>query len=168
VSELDVKEDKSEFERQDHSIYSLAGLKHSLLFLPIKLCKTVLTSILGGAYNNDNKTCQGDLDMEKEEILEKSRNENKGSDELELSVLASSGKLAAQIGMLVCCLVAVLQVIFKNTISFESWMIYFSILGTIFTMKYLKLRRRHELLLAILYDGLFVFFTVLFVVRLIG
>jgi hypothetical protein len=106
--------------------------------------------------------------MKKEEILEKSRNENKGSDELELSVLASSGKLAAQIGMLVCCLVAVLQVIFKNTINFESWMIYFSILGTMFTMKYLKLRRRHELLLAILYDGLFVFFTVLFVIRLIG
>ena len=106
--------------------------------------------------------------MNKEEILEKSRNENKGSDELELSVLAASGKLAAQIGMLACCLVALLQVIFTDTISFESWMIYFSILGTMFTVKYLKLHRRHELLLAILYDALFVFFTVFFVIRLIG
>jgi len=119
-------------------------------------------------YNDDNKTCQGDLDMKKEEILEKSRNENKGSDELELSVLASSGKLAAQIGMLVCCIVAVLQVILRETISFESWMIYFSILGTMFTVKYFKLHKKHELLLAVLFDCLFVFFTVLFVIRLIG
>lgn len=106
--------------------------------------------------------------MRKDEILEKSRKENNGSDELELFTLASAGKLAAQIGMLVCCLVAVLQVIFTNAINPESWMIYFSILGTIFTVKYVKLHKKHGLLLAILYDGLFVFFTVLFVVRLVG
>jgi hypothetical protein len=57
------------------------------------------------AYNNDNKTCQGDLDMEKEEILEKSRNENKGSDELELSVLAvlrKAGSADRNAGVLSC------------------------------------------------------------------
>ena len=106
--------------------------------------------------------------MQKEEILEKSRRENKGSAEMELFTLAAAGKLAAQIGMLVCCLVAILQVIFTDAISFESWMIYFSILGTLFTVKYVKLHRKHELLLAILYVGLFVFFTVMFLVRLVG
>ena len=106
--------------------------------------------------------------MKKEVILEKSRNENKGMDERELSVLASSGKIAAQIGMLVCCLVAVLQVVFIDSISFESWMIYFSILGTLFLVKYIKLRKKHELWLAILYCVLFVFFTVLFIIRLVG
>ena len=106
--------------------------------------------------------------MKKEEILEKSRNENKGLDELELSVLASSGKLAAQVGMLVCCLVATLQVIFTDSINFGSWMIYFSIFGTISTVKYKKLHRRDSLLCAILYGGLFVFFTILFVIKLIG
>ncbi|MGN0488364.1 MAG: DUF6442 family protein [Ruminococcus sp.] len=106
--------------------------------------------------------------MKKEEILEKSRNENKGSDEMELFALATAGKLAAQIGMIVCCIVAILQAIFTEAISFESWMIYFSILGTIFTVKYVKLRRKHELVLAILYVGFFIFFTVLFVIRLVG
>ena len=47
-------------------------------------------------------------------------------------------------------------------------MIYFSILGTLFTVKYVKLHKKHELLLAILFSALFVFFTVLFVHRLVG
>ncbi len=106
--------------------------------------------------------------MNREEILEKSRRENKGTDEMELIVLNSAGKLAAQIGMLICCAVAVLQVSFTDSMSYESWMIYFSILGTLFTVKYIKLHKRHELLLAILFSGLFVFFAVLFVRRLAG
>lgn len=106
--------------------------------------------------------------MKKEEILEKSRMENKGTDEMELVVLGMAGKLAAQIGMLICCAVAVLQVAFTDSVSFESWMIYFSILGTIFTVKYAKLHKKHELLLALLFSGLFVFFTVLFIHRLVG
>ncbi len=106
--------------------------------------------------------------MNRDEILEKSRRENKGTDEMELIGLNSAGKLAAQIGMLICCAVAVLQVAFTDSMSYESWMIYFSILGTLFTVKYIKLHKRHELLLAILFSGLFVFFTVLFVRRLAG
>jgi len=106
--------------------------------------------------------------MKKDEILEKSRNENKGADELELSVIASAGKLAAQIGMMVCCLIAVLQVVFTDSISCESWMIYFSILSTTFIVKYIKLHQKHELVLSILYSVIFIFFTVLFVIRLVG
>ena len=106
--------------------------------------------------------------MKKEEILEKSRRENDGPDEMELCVLGVAGKLAAQIGMTVCCIVSVLQVMLAKSMSFESWMIYFSIIGTLFTVKYVKLRKKHELLLAILCFALFVFFAVMFVRRLIG
>ncbi|MEA4912925.1 MAG: DUF6442 family protein [Oscillospiraceae bacterium] len=106
--------------------------------------------------------------MEKEDILEKSRSENKGADELELSVMAAAGKLAAKISMTVCCLIAVLQVIFTDSISYESWMIYFSILGTMFIVKYIKLHKKHELALSILYSAMFIFFTVLFAIRLVG
>lgn len=106
--------------------------------------------------------------MNKEEILEKSRKENKGADEMERSALQSAGKLAAQVGMLVCCIVATLQVAFTGMMSYESWMIYFSILGTLFTVKYIKLHNKHELWMAILYIALFIMFTVLFAVRLAG
>ena len=106
--------------------------------------------------------------MNREEILEKSRQENKGTDEMELIILNSAGKPAAQTGMLVCCAVAVLQVAFTDSMSYESWMIYFSILGTLFTVKFIKLHKKHELLLAVLFSASFVFFTVLFVHRLVG
>ena len=106
--------------------------------------------------------------MNGEEILEKSRQENKGTDEMELIVLNSAGKPAAQTVMLVCCAVAVLQVAFTDSMIYESWMIYFSILGTLFTVKFIKLHKKHELLLAVLFSASFVFFTVLFVHRLVG
>lgn len=96
--------------------------------------------------------------MKKEEVLEKSRNENKGADELELSVISSAGKIAAKIGMLICCFIAVLQVIFAESISYESWMIYFSILSAMFIVKYIKLHRRHELVLSIFYSAIFIFY----------
>ena len=72
--------------------------------------------------------------MNKDDILEKSRRENQGPDEMEQYVMAAAGKIAAKVGMLVCCIAAILQVIFTDAISFESWMIYFSILATTFTV----------------------------------
>ena len=53
-------------------------------------------------YTNDNKTCQGDIIMNKEEILEKSRKENKDSDEMEIFALTYAGKIASKVGMLFC------------------------------------------------------------------
>ena len=142
--------------RQSYDFLSAFNCKENL--------EKLLTSKLGGVI----LLTQGDAIMNREEILEKSRRENKGTDEMELIVLNSAGKLAAQIGMLICCVVAVLQVSFTDSMSYESWMIYFSILGTLFTVKYVKLHKKHELLLAILFSALFVFFTVLFVHRLVG
>ena len=106
--------------------------------------------------------------MDKEEILKKSRAEYKNKDEWEASVLASAGKLAAQVGMAVCCAIAVLEVIFTDQVSYSSWMIYFGILGTLFLYKAVKLKERHEQLLAALFSTIFVMFTVLFVIRLLG
>ncbi|MGN0802453.1 MAG: DUF6442 family protein [Candidatus Faecivicinus sp.] len=106
--------------------------------------------------------------MNKDDILEKSRRENKGTDEMEQYVMAAAGKIAAKVGMLVCCIVAILQVIFANAINFESWMIYFSILATTFLVKYIKLHSKHELWIAVLYTVLFIMFAVLFILRLVG
>ena len=105
--------------------------------------------------------------MNKDDILEKSRRENKGPDEMEQYVMAAAGKIAAKVGMLVCCVVAILQVIFTDAISFESWMI-FSILAATFIVKYVKLHSKHELWVAVLYTVLFIMFAVLFLIRLVG
>jgi len=106
--------------------------------------------------------------MDREEILEKSRRENRGIDEAETRVLEKAGKLAAQVGMTLCCVISVLEVIFTEKISLSSWTIYFSILGTTFLIKYIRLRKKHELLLAIFYLCLCAAFLTLYLLRLTG
>lgn len=48
-----------------------------------------------------------------------------------------------------------------------SWAIYFSALSANFWVKYRRLRRRHELLAALLYSALCLFFAALFVMDLV-
>lgn len=133
-----------------------------------KTLQNLLTIKLGIDIMVTIKLGKEDLVMRKEDVLEKSRSENKRMDEFELAVIASAGKLAAKVGMTVCCLVSVLQVIFIGTINYESWTIYFSILGTISIVKYVKLRQKIELAMSIVYSVIFIFFTVLFITRLVG
>lgn len=106
--------------------------------------------------------------MNKDDILEKSRRENKGPDEMEQYVMAAAGKIAAMVGMLVCGIVATLQLIFTDTIGYESWMIYFSILATNFIVKYVKRHSKHELWVAVIYTVLFIMSAILFLIRLAG
>lgn len=106
--------------------------------------------------------------MNKEEILAKSRAENKSMDELEKNVLDKAGKISTQVGLLLCCLIAVLEVIFTGKVSMGSWTIYFGILTTQFLVKYCKLRQKHELLVTIFYCVLFLAFFALFIKGLIG
>lgn len=106
--------------------------------------------------------------MNKEEILAKSRKENKNQDIVEYEVLKSAGSIATRIGLLLCCLIAVMEVIFTGKVSFGSWFIFFGMLSTQFLVKFIKLHRRHELLVAVLYLVLCIMFFILFVIQNMG
>ena len=58
--------------------------------------------------------------MNKEEILAKSREENKNQDIYEYDVLKSAGSIATRIGLILCCLISLLEVIFTGKVSFDS------------------------------------------------
>ena len=101
--------------------------------------------------------------MDKNDVLARSRAENKGNDEYEKQVLEKAGKLAAQVGLLVCCLVAAVSVAVTDRVNNACWVIYFSIYATLFWTKYRHLKNRHELMLAavstlvgLLFLGLFI------------
>ncbi len=93
--------------------------------------------------------------MNKEEILAKSRTENKGrTDEMETAVLGKAGSIAAAAGGLVCMLIVLLNLISKSSdpkVSCAAWSVYGLMQGALFLVKYVKLRRVHELVLAILF-----------------
>lgn len=106
--------------------------------------------------------------MERKEILEKSRNDNKGNDEFEKSVLNSSGRIAAGVGGLLCGTFLILDLIFKGEPNPAYWAIWSSIEATLFTLKYKNLRKKHELFVAVIYTLLAVMFTVTHILILTG
>ena len=106
--------------------------------------------------------------MNKEEILAKSREENKNQDIYEYDVLKSAGSIATRIGLIFCCLIALLEVIFTGKVSFGSWFIFFGMLSTLFLVKFIKLHRRHELLVTVLYFALCIMFFILFIIQITG
>lgn len=104
--------------------------------------------------------------MNKDDILAKSRAENQGSDEFEKQVLEKAGKLSAQVGLIMCCFIATYSVIRTGRMNYGSWAIYFSIHTTLFWTKYAHLRKRHELLMAVISTLVGLLFLGLFVLEM--
>lgn len=105
--------------------------------------------------------------MEKEEILAISRKENGNRDLTEIETAAQAGSIAARVGAGVCCLVSALFVWVTKTAFLSPWIIYFSILGTQSLVKFIKVKRKSDLALTVLYFALFILCLTFFVLRLI-
>ena len=104
--------------------------------------------------------------MDKDEILARSRMENTGTDEYERAVLEKAGRFSMKAGMLACCLCAAAEVALTDHISAVSWTVYFCMLSSQFWYKFLRLRQRHELAVALLYTAAGLLFAVRFGVEL--
>ena len=104
--------------------------------------------------------------MNKDDILAKSRAENQGSDEFEKQVLEKAGRLSAQVGLIACCIVATASVAVTEHINYACWVIYFSISATLFWTKYIHLRKRHELMMAVISTLVCLLFLGLFVLEM--
>lgn len=105
--------------------------------------------------------------MEKEDILAISRRENKNRDLAEAEISAQAGSIASRIGAGTCCFVSVLFVWAANTMLFSPWIIYFSILGTHYLVRFVKAKRKTDLTITVLYFAMFILCFVFFVLRLI-
>lgn len=105
--------------------------------------------------------------MNKDDILAKSRAENQGSDEFEKQVLEKSGKIAAQVGMIMCCIVATASVAVTDHINNACWVIYFSIHAAIFWTKFRYTKKSHELMLAAVSTLVGLIFVGLFIMELV-
>ena len=106
--------------------------------------------------------------MDKEEILAKSRKENRDRDFVEEEVINRAHSIALSVGMMVCGLISVLSSIFQENPDLSVWVVMWSIWSCVFVVKYRRLRKRHELVLGLLYAGLSVFFFVLYLRRELG
>lgn len=105
--------------------------------------------------------------MNKEEILKASRKENKNKDLAEIEVMYQAGSHASRVGALVCCLISLLSSMIAHAMLYSPWIIYFSIITTQWLVRFIKIKRKSDLVLAILFLSLTVLALVGFLRRLL-
>lgn len=105
--------------------------------------------------------------MDKDEILHKSRSENKNRDYPEAEGLQKASVIAFIVGCSACVIISAVQRYFTETTNFGCWIVNFSILGTVFLVKYIHLKKRHELAMAILYFAFLLLFLVGFIMSMV-
>ena len=89
--------------------------------------------------------------MNKEEILEKSRAENKNKDIYEQEILKQASSSAVIVMMVLATVFFAVQIFVGGGANWGIWALVFSANMTTLWVKYIKLRRKHELVMAIAY-----------------
>ena len=106
--------------------------------------------------------------MTREEILEKSQNENKGKDVAEMEII----KNALMIGWAVTvCLVGVVLIFNGIVLGYENMGALFAVMSglfVVFLIKYIKLRKKHELFITIAYGIAAMAFLISWIMTLAG
>ena len=89
--------------------------------------------------------------MTREDILEKSRAENRNQDVYEKEILKTAGNAGAVAAIILASLFFAIQIFMGGGTNYALYAIVFVIWATTFTVKAIRLRRRHEILFATLY-----------------
>ncbi len=105
--------------------------------------------------------------MEKNEILEASRKENKNKDLVEIEAIRHAGNLASAVCVLLCFVLSLLASTLAGTILYSPWVIYFSTVGTNWCVRAAKLKRKSDWCVAVMFILLAVLALVGFVLRLL-
>ena len=105
--------------------------------------------------------------MNKDEILAKSRAEHKNRDVYEQEVLKQASRSAVVVQMALATLFFVTQIFTGGGVNWGLWALVFSASMTINWVKYIKLHRKYELLIAVAYTILVSIMTGYYIYNLI-
>ena len=106
--------------------------------------------------------------MTKEEILEQSRKENNDKDIFDLEVQKTAARAAFFSSFGLCVFVSVFSWIFTKRVGVQCWMIFFGMLTVAFGVKFFKMKKLHELFVALGYLVIFILLTAVFILQLTG
>ncbi len=106
--------------------------------------------------------------MNKDEILKRAQEEGKGKDLVDFSIQQRSAYLAYFIGIVLIMVVDVIEAIVFRKINYGSNMVLFSMCFIAFLYKFIKLKKKHELLVSLIYGCISLMFLVLWVLKLVG
>ena len=88
--------------------------------------------------------------MDKKEILEKSRKENKRMDEMELSALYRSGYVASIVGGLLCICLPLLESALMHKINNGTWIVFLAMDAAAMFTKYFYSRKKKDLIIGLI------------------
>jgi Ca2+-dependent lipid-binding protein len=106
--------------------------------------------------------------MTKEEILEKSRMENSNKDVFDLEVQKTAATAAYFSSLGLCAFVSILSWIFTKRVGLQCWVIFFGMLSVTFSVKFIKMKKLHELFVALAYLAIFILLTIAYILQLTG
>lgn len=107
--------------------------------------------------------------MNKEEILQASRSENKNKDIFELDVIRKGQRIGGLMGLIIAfALMCVERIILEDGTNYGYFLIILSAASGLFIYKAVKLKKKHEILIAALYVAMSVYAAVMVVSGFIG
>ena len=106
--------------------------------------------------------------MTKEEILQKSRGENAGRDTFDLEVQKTAARVAYFASFGLCILVSAINWIFERKVSAQVWIVFFGMLSVAFFVKFFKMKKTHELFVALGYLAIFAALIAAYIFELRG
>ncbi|MBP3505123.1 MAG: hypothetical protein J6K43_01790 [Lachnospiraceae bacterium] len=106
--------------------------------------------------------------MNKEEILERSRKENKNQDIYEKEVIVQGNRYACIVAAILATIFFVVQIFTGGGMNYGLYAVVFSMPMAGFWVKYKRLHRKHELLVAICYTIMVLLMSVAHVCGLIS
>ena len=106
--------------------------------------------------------------MNKEDILKMAQEENKGRDEADIEAQQRGAYRAYFVGIILIVLVNVVEGFVLDRISYGGTMAIFAMGFTAFLIKYITLRKKHELFVALMYGLFTLMWLVLWILQLCG
>ncbi len=89
--------------------------------------------------------------MKKEDILEASRKENKNGDLAELEANRYAAAIASSVGVFICALISLLASTIADIMLYSPWAIYFSMMGATWLVKAIKLKKKSDWILGVMF-----------------
>ena len=106
--------------------------------------------------------------MNKEDVLKMAQEENKGKDVADLEAQHKGAYKAYFVGIILIVLVNVIEGFVLDRISYGGTMAVFAMGFTAFLIKYMTLRKKHELFVTLVYGLFTVIWLVLWILQLCG
>ena len=106
--------------------------------------------------------------MNREDILKMAQDENKGKDVADVEAQHKGAYRAYFVGIILIIAVNIVEGFVFNRISYGGTMAIFAMGFTAFLIKYLTLRKKHELFVALTYGFFTVMWLVLWILQLCG